>query len=269
MATSQQVGPPQVSLSPANRPSRPARALVAGLVMATSILIALTGGLWSLRIALSPAKTTAIAGSLEGAARADVTIRAGAAALRIEGSEEAGQLIAGSVQRARGERLEQAIRRDGAIVRYALRSERERTFPPLPWQDGAGRVWDLRLADEIPLNLTVETGVGEARLDLARLQLSGLTVRGGVGQLFVTLPDQGGFSATIEGGISETVVRVPAGLGVRVRVSTGAGSFQLPPGYERQGDIYTSPGYDAAAEKIELVMQAGVGRIIVEDVAAP
>jgi len=39
---------------------------------------------------------------------------------------------------------------------------------------------------------------------------------------------------------------------VRIRVDTGLAASQLPAGYQRRDDIYTSPGYATAENRVDL-----------------
>jgi hypothetical protein len=46
---------------------------------------------------------------------------------------------------------------------------------------------------------------------------------------------------------------------VRVRVDTGLAGRQLPDGYHRAGDVYTSPGYAGAEDRIDLEVSQAIG----------
>jgi hypothetical protein len=113
----------------------------------------------------------------------------------------------------------------------------------------------------VPLRLEISLGVGESDLDLNGLQVSDLDVSTGVGHTRIVLPEEGHFRARIEGAIGQTVVLIPAGLEARVRVDTGIAGSQLPAGYRRQDDVYTSPGYTGADDYVDLEVSQAIGNI--------
>jgi hypothetical protein len=98
---------------------------------------------------------------------------------------------------------------------------------------------------------------------LTGLSLDSLEVSLGVGQTTVTLPDEGRFYAKIEGAIGQTVVVIPAGLAVRIRVETGLAASDLPHGYRQRGDVYTSPGYASADDRVDLEVDQAIGQVTI------
>ncbi len=57
--------------------------------------------------------------------------------------------------------------------------------------------WDVGLSKRIPLNLEVNSGVSNATLELADLQLTALDVNAGVGNMNISLPSMEGTSYTV------------------------------------------------------------------------
>lgn len=148
----------------------------------------------------------------------------------------------------------------GGVARLALESEgRVVGFA----QPRAG-LWDLALTGSVPLALTVDTGVGDVLLDLALVRLSRLQLDTGVGASTVILPPTGGYEAHIGTGVGAATVRLPAGLPVRVTVARGLGGISIPAGFARDGDVYTTAGFAAAAERVELQVSSGVGRVAIQ-----
>jgi len=85
----------------------------------------------------------------------------------------------------------------------------------------------------------------------------------GIGQTTVTLPDEGRFQAEIEGAIGQTIVVIPAGLAARIHVDTGLAGRQLPDEYQRHGDVYTSPGYESADNRVDLQVSQAIGNVTI------
>jgi hypothetical protein len=62
---------------------------------------------------------------------------------------------------------------------------------------------------------------------------------------------------------------VPEGVAVQVRVDGGLAPVTAPSSYERRDGLYTSPGYATADERVDVVISAGVGSIVIREVPAP
>jgi len=222
------------------------------------------GMLWMLGPDLGTGQVVAgeeVSQALGGATRADVVIEPGVGSLHIEALPESANLIEGMIRVGRGQR----VRRDFAVVgktaTLTLRSEGATFGPFIGWSDQ--RTWDLGLAPEVPLELEVGLGVGLADVDLTGLTVSDLKVSMGLGRTTVTLPDEGSFYAKIDGAIGETVVVIPAGMAARIRVDTGLAVSDLPDGYRQRDDVYTSPDYDSADDRVDLEVDQAIGRVTV------
>lgn len=198
---------------------------------------------------------------LEGAARAEVRLSTGVAALRVNAAAGADLLASGTIRPGRGERIERSFRVAGGTARLDVRSERARTVFPGPTRGGA---WDLTLTGRVPVTLEVDTGVGEATLDLRGLRLAGLDVDTGVGAATVILPRSGQYPVSIDTGVGNATISLPDGLAARVLVSRGVGAVSVPDGFLRDGDTYTSPGFETAAHRVELRVNGGVGAITIQ-----
>ena len=76
------------------------------------------------------------------------------------------------------------------------------------------------------------------------------------------MPVAGRVTARIEGGVGDTTVNIPNGMEARVSVTTGIGSVEVGGNtYRRDGDVYTSPNFATAANRLELEVRGGIGRI--------
>jgi hypothetical protein len=87
----------------------------------------------------------------------------------------------------------------------------------------------------------------------------------GAGQITVSLPEGQSFSARLSGGVGQLVVIVPPGAGVRIQSGTALAAFSAPPGYDQSGNVYTSPGYSSAEERIDLELSLAIGSVIVKE----
>lgn len=193
-----------------------------------------------------------------GAARADVTIRAGVARLRLEASRTPGLLAEGSVNSNRNVEIMRQHELSGDTAVLLLE---QRIAPVFGWVDSQNHRWDLRLAPDLPIKLSVRTGVGEAVLDLSQLRVYDLQVENGIGQTTVTLPRHGPVKAVVQGGIGETKVYIPREAHARIQVQTGIGSASVSGSFDRDGSVYVTRGYHTAAERIDLEIRGGIGEV--------
>jgi hypothetical protein len=240
------------------------RRSTAGTLVVVLVMIGLIfAGVWLLSDSLSgAAQTEAIRQVTQDAQRAEVEIDGTVGTLRVGTHEETGVLILGSVDLAPGEDLRTDFRVDEGTAFYTLGS---RSVWRIPGWGGLGeRVWDLRLSRELPMRLSVSAGVGETALDLAGLQATEVTLSAGVGRSTITLPATGKYSATIDSGVGEVTIVLPQGLAARITLSTGIGDVQIADDFQREGDVYVSPGFETSQNRVELDISGGIGRIVVK-----
>jgi hypothetical protein len=122
--------------------------------------------------------------------------------------------------------------------------------------------WDIRLARDIPTDLTVHFGAGKAQLDLGSLNLENVEVEMGVGELRMDLRGNPthDYNVRIHGGVGEATVRLGADTGVVADVEGGIGSINAP-GMTRRGNRFENEAYGKARTTIHLDIHGGIGAI--------
>jgi hypothetical protein len=139
-------------------------------------------------------------------------------------------------------------------------------------QTGAGvhfgrthNTWDMRLANDVPLELKIEMGAGQGDLRLRGLLLTKLDIEMGAGQLTADLTGdwKKDLDANIQGGVGTATIRLPKNAGVRVRAAGGIGSINVR-GLKREGDEYVNDVYGKASVTLRLNIEGGVGEINLE-----
>lgn len=122
--------------------------------------------------------------------------------------------------------------------------------------------WELKLADDTPMELTVKMGAGEGDLHMQGLQLTRLQVEMGAGELNLDLsgPWKKDFTGTIHGGVGEATVRLPNDVGVIVHASGGIGSVDAS-GLHESGDEYTNDAYGKSPITLRITVEGGIGQI--------
>lgn len=123
-------------------------------------------------------------------------------------------------------------------------------------------IWDVRLANGPALDLTVNCGAGENRLDLRELNLRHVEVHVGVGEVYVDLrgQPQHDYTVDISGGVGQVEVLVPAGVGVEAKASGGIGSVDMH-GFRKSGDHWVNSAYGKTKVTVHLAVSGGIGEI--------
>jgi hypothetical protein len=130
---------------------------------------------------------------------------------------------------------------------------------------GSGNDWQLRFADDIPLDMTVEIGAGTGVLRTNGLSLNHLEVKIGAGQLNLDLtgPRKSDLHVDIQGGVGSGIIRVPKDVGARIHASGGIGSVSAHD-LHKDGDEYTNDALGKTPATIDVNINGGVGRITLE-----
>lgn len=128
--------------------------------------------------------------------------------------------------------------------------------------------WDIALSSELPLDLAVNMGAGEADLDLRGTALRELRVNLGAGDSTIDLTGDWANDVTgdINAGAGTLTLKVPADVGVRiVGYQDGLGSYRAD-GFEQDGDALVNDAYETAEVQFDLVLRRGLGDVTVETI---
>ncbi len=130
--------------------------------------------------------------------------------------------------------------------------------------------WDMRLNNQVPMQLEVHLGAGKSRLILGSLALSNVSLDMGVGESLVDLT--GGWKkdleARIHGGVGKLTLRLPNDTGVRVNAHGGIGAINRG-GLKQEGDTYTNDAYGKTPATLRVSVEGGIGEINLELAEAP
>lgn len=194
---------------------------------------------------------------LEGASRARLRIRHGAGRLNLSAGAPMGDLAEGDF----GGGVDVQSRRQGDLLDTSLSVPVQ--FAPFQWAPGSSLDWTLGLARDVPISLDFETGASESFIDLSELRVSDVRLKSGASSTRLTLPANAGFTrASIETGAAAVRVEIPSGVAAQIRAHSGLASVTVDTQrFPRNGDVYQSPDYDGAANKVELRIETGVGSV--------
>src|SRR5262245_49982011 len=97
--------------------------------------------------------------------------------------------------------------------------------------------WDVRLNDEVPLDVAAKLGAGEAQMNLGSLNLRSVNVDMGVGEVSVDLrgTPKRSYSVRINGGVGEANVYLPRTIGISASAVGGIGDIKVD-GLEKRGE---------------------------------
>lgn len=226
-------------------------------------LLLVAVGLWVLlgaTVGRRPLETEEVSIPLSSAIRTHLRLRHGAGRLRVGAGAPAGTFLSGTF--AGG--VSQQVGGDEDLLRVHLGIP-DRTVPHVifPWHWGGGLDWTITLNEEVPITLDLKGGAGETRLDLEDLQVTELRLETGVSSTRITLPANAGHTdVRAEAGVGEVTLRVPEGVAAQIRIKSGLSGIHVNRSrFPRQGNVYRSPDYDSAENKVDIRVEAGLGAI--------
>ena len=122
--------------------------------------------------------------------------------------------------------------------------------------------WSIQLANDVPIDLSIQTGAGNADLGLDALDLTNLNIQTGAGVTNVNLDGSWthDLAVSIMGGVGELTVTLPAEMGVRVDMETALVSVSAN-GLIKEENGYINKAFGTAPYTLTLTLQAGVGSV--------
>ena len=158
-----------------------------------------------------------------------------------------------------------------------------RAFDGIP-TDEVRNSWQIKLNDDIPLDLNLELGAGVGELDLRDLTLERLAVKTGAGETKINLAGssvptlnidagvgsmtidltgewQNDLKALIRSGIGELTVKLPREAGVRVSVSQGMVTELTTRGLTAKGQSFVNEAYGQSPVTLDIELEGGIGQI--------
>src|SRR5262249_17366682 len=126
----------------------------------------------------------------------------------------------------------------------------------------SGTTWNLRLGNQVPMELEIVLGAGEGQLHLRDLPITRLELHVGAGRVEADLTGnrQSDLEAEISGGVGQATIRLPKAVGVVADVSGGLGSVDTR-GLKKDGDQYVNEAYGHTPATIHLHISGGIGSI--------
>jgi hypothetical protein len=152
------------------------------------------------------------------------------------------------------------------IVRYDASSFRSQLRIEQPGATHGGShvnyKWNLRLNDKIPLDVDMDLGAGEARMNLGTMNLRSVNVNIGVGEVSMDLRGKPtrDYSVTVNGGVGHAKIYLPRDVGVIADAKGGIGDVNVR-GLEKRGGQWINAAHENAPVTIHLDVKGGIGQI--------
>ncbi len=174
-----------------------------------------------------------------------------------------GSLLEGSVRQYRGDDpgIEVQTVRNAGAAEVTIKARQDTVALPAP----GGLRWQLWLNPSVPLNLRLEGGAAEIELDLRDLHVRDLYAQTGAASALIRLPQAAGeTSARLKAGMAELRVEVPQGVAARIVPQGGLATVDVDESrFPKRGDVYVSPDYDSAANRVDIKVEAGMASVTV------
>jgi hypothetical protein len=122
--------------------------------------------------------------------------------------------------------------------------------------------WDLQLNDQVLLDLAINCGAGQARLNLGDLDLRHVEVHMGAGQVDMDLQGKPtrDYDIEISGGVGQATVHLPHDVGIFAEAHGGIGSMTVT-GLDKKDDHWENNLYDKAKVNVHVKVEGGIGEI--------
>ena len=224
-----------------------------------SVLILLGGGIMAGYFLRGNVEEEQVSVDLQGASQASLKLSHGAGRIVVGSGAAPEQLLTGTF--AGG--VKHSAHLSGNRLDAHLEA-RPFLFPPFlsGWR---GLEWNINLNRDIPLTLRLETGASQSELDLRDLRVTDLKVSTGASKTDITLPANVGMTTVkVELGAASLDMIVPDGVAARIRAEQGVAAIEIDTArFPYSNGVYESADYSSAQNKVDIIIQAGAGRVAV------
>jgi hypothetical protein len=181
-------------------------------------------------------RTSQFNAPVESATAANVELSFSVGTATVQTVEDQSQLIAADIShigeidfRATGDRTKNVV----------FRQKETEVYPWTTWLAGQNRDqdyhWSVGLNPTVPMDLQVNGGVGDVKLDLQQVMLTGLRINGGAGDISIALPAaEQTYDAHINGGLGAMQVVIADQAAINLDVNSGAGEGDIVIGKDAQ-----------------------------------
>jgi len=122
--------------------------------------------------------------------------------------------------------------------------------------------WELKLSDQVPLDVTASLGAGEADLRLGQMDLRSVEVNMGAGELKMDLRGEPkrDYNVRVQGGVGEATLYLPRDVAISARATGGIGEISAT-GLEKRDGIWVNPERINGPVTVHVDVKGGIGEI--------
>jgi hypothetical protein len=159
--------------------------------------------------------------------------------------------------------VEYDSQQEGRELAVKLKAPPDLFWNILPFGGFQGFTWDVALNRQVPLRLKIDSGANESNIDLTDLKVTDLEINTGASSTQLILPAAAGLTRVkIHCGASSVQIKVPEGVAGRFEVKQGMAEIRVDTSrFLNNGGVYETYGYASAANRIEAVIETGVGSV--------
>jgi hypothetical protein len=225
------------------------------------ILLVLVGGAMLLNWRTNARELEIVSASapLEKATRAAITLKHGAGRLSVNAGSDPALLFAGTF----GGGVDKKLFQNDSAAFLELKTPSD-VWTSMAFPHTRGLEWNLALNPTVPLTLKYEGGAAETKMDLSGIKLMDLAINTGASSTDILLPPPIGTErVVVHAGAASVKIRLPQNAPAAIRGTMGLGALDVDKSRfpERGLGHYESDDYAAATDRIELVIEGGVGSV--------
>lgn len=243
------------------------RRLLAGLFLAAVALTACDGGLHvNVPIAATSSGAASTASAPLSAPFTSPLATSGIAELRIASGFSTVAIRVAPI----GHDLFRAITppNSGGSINSAVNASSSGAVVIITGSGGSTNTVEVVLSPTPRWQISLDAGANAAIIDMTGAKVAGVAINQGVSSLDITLPDQSGTTAiALAAGVSQLQVHLAGKRPAQVTASAGAGSVTID-GITHSGvaagSSFQSPGWTAAADRVDIECGAGVSSVVVD-----
>lgn len=194
----------------------------------------------------------------EHASSASIQLDYGAGELIVKGGAAADVLVEGDFL----EGVEYSSRVENSTLKVNLKTP-SMDWGIVPVWSIRQRRWELLLAQDIPMSLVFNNGANSSDLDLRQVLVQDLQINTGASNTQIRMPASAGHTnAFIKAGAASITVSIPENVAAQIHVVGAISTVNIDSvRFPRHGDVYRSPDYGAAENRLDLKLECGVGSI--------
>ena len=144
--------------------------------------------------------------------------------------------------------------------------DKERGWKGWSWRAWGAKDWDIKLTDQIPINLRIYAKATDGELDLSDLRVKNLNLETKAGNFDIKLGDLvDQVNGTIESDASRLHLLIPEDVGLKIEnhsrlTSTSFSGLSVL----KYDNIYETSNFEQAPRKITLSLEGSVTRLVVK-----